>query len=159
MRIKGPGRHTPQGKCLLDQVRSSMFTAKKMFINIARNKARSLILAAFSFLAVLFAGICFGNLEQNESLLAALGEKIPVTAAIANSTGDRLTGLDITEKRIELFLDLGLEDYTVTAESYGNIGFGPENTEQRASVHLMGTNTVSAMDAWKPEPPISHTWV
>ena len=93
------------------------------------------------------------------SLLAALGEKIPVTAAIANSTGDRLTGLDITEKRIELFLDLGLEDYTVTAESYGNIGFGPENTEQRASVHLMGTNTVSAMDAWKPEPPISHTWV
>ncbi|KAI4441332.1 hypothetical protein C824_003831 [Schaedlerella arabinosiphila] len=58
MRIKGPGRHTQQGKCLLDQVRSSMFTAKKMFINIARNKARSLILAAFSFLAVLFAGIC-----------------------------------------------------------------------------------------------------
>ena len=134
-----------------------MFTAKKMFINIARNKARSLILAAFSFLAVLFAGICFGNLEQNESLLAALGEKIPVTAAIANSTGDRLTGLDITEKRIELFLDLGLENYAVTAESYGNIGFGPENTEQRASVHLMGTNTVSAMDAWKPEFSVERT--
>lgn len=134
-----------------------MFTAKKMFINIERNKARSLILAAFSFLAVLFAGICFGNLEQNESLLAALGEKIPVTAAIANSTGDRLTGLDITEKRIELFLDLGLENYAVTAESYGNIGFGPENTEQRASVHLMGTNTVSAMDAWKPEFSMEQT--
>ena len=124
-----------------------------------RNRGRSAILAVFSFLTVFFVGIYFGNLEQNEGLLSALGEKIPVSASIANSTGDRLTGLDITEKRLELFLELGLEDYTVTAESYGNIGFGPENTEQRASVHLMGTNTVSAMDAWKPEPPISHTWV
>lgn len=128
-----------------------MLTAKKIFINITRNKARSLILAAFSFLAVLFAGIYFGNLEQNQDLLAALGEKIPVIAAVTNSTGDRQAGLDITEKRIEMFLELGLEDYTVTAESYGNIGFGPENTEQRASVHLTGTNTASAMDAWKPE--------
>lgn len=128
-----------------------MLTAKKIFINITRNRARSLILAAFSFLAVLFAGIYFGNLEQNQDLLAALGEKIPVMAAVTNSTGDRLAGLDITEKRIEMFLGLGLEDYTVTAESYGNIGFGPENTEQRASVHLTGTNTASAMDAWKSE--------
>lgn len=128
-----------------------MFTIKKIFINITRNKARSLILAAFSFLTVSFAGIYFGNLEQNQNLLAALGEKLPVTAAVTNSTGDRLTGLDITEKRVELFRELGLKDYVITAESYGNIGFGPENTEQRASVHLTGINTVSSMAAWKPE--------
>ncbi len=128
-----------------------MFTAKKMFLNMIRNRGRSAILAVFSFLTVFFVGIYFGNLEQNEGLLSALGEKIPVSASIANSTGDRLTGLDITEKRLELFLELGLEDYTVTAESYGNIGFGPENTEQRASIHLTGTNTAASMDAWKPE--------
>ncbi|MEZ3467179.1 MAG: hypothetical protein K1W40_01555 [Schaedlerella sp.] len=128
-----------------------MFTAKKMFLNMIRNRGRSAILAVFSFLTVFFVGIYFGNLEQNEGLLSALGEKIPVSASIANSTGDRLTGLDITEKRVELFLELGLKDYTVTAESYGNIGFGPENTEQRASIYLTGTNTAASMDAWKPE--------
>ena len=86
-----------------------MFTAKKMFLNMIRNRGRSAILAVFSFLTVFFVGIYFGNLEQNEGLLSALGEKIPVSASIANSTGDRLTGLDITEKRLELFLELGLE--------------------------------------------------
>lgn len=108
-------------------------------------------MAVFSFLAVFFVGIYFGNLKQNQTLLAALGEKIPVTASITNSTGDRLTGLDITEKRLELFLELDLKECVVTAESYGNIGAGPENSEKRISVHFTGTNTASAMDAWKPE--------
>lgn len=85
-----------------------MFTLKKIFRSITRNRGRSLILAVFSFLAVFFVGIYFGNLKQNQTLLAALGEKIPVTASITNSTGDRLTGLDITEKRLELFLELDL---------------------------------------------------
>ena len=128
-----------------------MFTVKKILLNITRSRGRSLILAVFSFLAVFFVGIYFGNLEQNQELLAALGEKIPVTAAVANSTGDRLTGLDITEKRMKLFMELGLKDCVVTAESYGNIGAAPGNAEQRVSVHLTGTNTAASMDAWKPE--------
>lgn len=128
-----------------------MFTAKKIFKNITRNKGRSLALAVFSFLVVFFVGIYFGNLEQNQSLLEALGEKIPVTASITNSTGDRLTGLDITEKRLELFRELGLGEYVITAESYGNIGAGPKDTENRVSVHLTATNAVSSMEAWKPE--------
>lgn len=99
-----------------------MFTVKKIFLNIIRNKGRSLIQAAFSFLTVFFVGIYFGNLDENQKLLNALGEKIPVTAAVTNSTGDRQTGLDITQKRLELFLELGLKDCVVTAESYGNIG-------------------------------------
>lgn len=52
-----------------------MFTVKKILLNITRNRGRSLILAVFSFLAVFFVGIYFGNLEQNRKLLAALGEK------------------------------------------------------------------------------------
>lgn len=128
-----------------------VFTVKKILLNITRNKGRSLILAVYSFLTVFFVGIYFGNLEQNQQLLTELGAKIPVTASISNSTGDRLTGLDITEKRIELFMELGLKECAVTAESYGNIGVAPENTEERASVHLTGTNTVSSMDAWKPK--------
>lgn len=118
-----------------------MFTAKKMFLNMIRNWGRSAILAVFSFLTVFFVGIYFGNLEQNEGLLSALGEKIPVSAAIANSTGDRLTGLDITEKRLELFLELGLEDYTVTAESYGNIGFGQGPLLERGTAPQNLSNT------------------
>lgn len=74
-----------------------------------------------------------------------------MTAAVANSTGDRLAGLDITEKRMELFMELGLKDCVVTAESYGNIAAAPGNAEQRVSVHLTGTNTAASMDAWKPE--------
>lgn len=128
-----------------------MFTVKRILLNITRNKGRSLLLAAFSFLAVFFVGIYFVNLEQNQKLLAALGEKIPVTAAVTNSTGDRLAGLDITEKRMEEFMGLGLKDCVVTAESYGNIGAAPGNAQKRVSVHLTGTNTASAMDAWKPE--------
>lgn len=129
-----------------------MFTVKKILLNIIRNKGRSLLLIIFSFLTVFFVGIYFGNLKQNQMLLSDLGEKIPVTAAVANSTGDRLTGLDITEKRLELFLDLGLKDCVVTAESYGNIGVSSAGTpEKRVSVHLTGTNTAASMDAWKPE--------
>lgn len=107
-------------------------------------------MAVFSFLAVFFLGIYFGNLEQNQSLLEALGEKIPVTVAVTNSSGDRLAGLDITEKRIDLFRELGLKEYVITAESYGNIGTGPESVEKRVSVHLTAANTVSSIDAWKP---------
>ena len=128
-----------------------VFTVKKILLNITRNKGRSLILAVFSFLTVFFVGIYFGNLERNHQLLTELGAKIPVTAAVSNSTGDRLAGLDITEKRIGSFLELGLKECVITAESYGNIGATLENTEERVSVHLTGTNTVSSMDAWKTE--------
>lgn len=128
-----------------------MFTAKKIFFNIIRNKIRSFVLFLFSFLTVFFVGVYFGNLEQNQKLLTALGEKIPVTASITNSTGDRLTGLDITEKRLESFLGLGLGGYVVTAQSYGNIGVSSGNQEKRVSIHLTGTNTAESMEAWKPE--------
>lgn len=110
-----------------------MFTAKKIFFNIIRNKIRSFVLFLFSFLMVFFVGVYLGNLEQNQKLLTALGEKIPVTASITNSTGDRLTGLDITEKRLESFLGLGLSEYVVMAQSYGNIGVSSGNQEKESA--------------------------
>lgn len=105
----------------------------------------------FSLFAVLIIGIYFKNLTQNQNLLNALGIKIPVMATITNSSGERMTGLDITEKRIASFLELGLKEYVITAESYGNIGVSLENTDKRVSVHLTATNTASSMDAWKPK--------
>lgn len=128
-----------------------MFTLKKILLGITRNKGRSLILVAFSFFVVLIIGIYIKNLTQNQNLLNALGTKIPVMATITNPSGDRLTGLDITEKRIALFLELGLKECVITAESYGNIGISSENTEKRISIHLTGTNTASSMVAWKPK--------
>lgn len=128
-----------------------VFTAKKIFFNITRNRIRSLILVVFSFLLVLSVGFYFGNLDQNRELMAALGEKIPVTATVTNSSGDRVAGLDITEKRLELFIGLGLKEYVITAESYGNIRVDSKNAVEGVSVHLAGINSVASMNAWKPE--------
>lgn len=79
------------------------------------------MLLLFAFL-VFLSGIYIGNLEKNEKALDTLGEKIPVTAAIANIGGDKTSGIEITESRMESFLELDLKNLRITAESYGNIG-------------------------------------
>lgn len=124
-----------------------MFLCKQILVNVVRNKQRTFImLLLFAFL-VFLSGIYIGNLEKNEKALDTLGEKIPVTAAIANIGGDKTSGIEITESRMESFLELDLKNLRITAESYGNIGSSTKPGAERISAYLLGVNTEALLNS------------
>lgn len=118
-----------------------MFFYELIIINFIRNKCRTFIMIMLFFFLVFFCGIYIGNLEKNQTALDELGERIPVTAAIANIGGDRVTGLEITESKLQTFLELDLYDTVITSESYCNIGRDKEHDEERISAYMFATNT------------------
>lgn len=128
-----------------EQEDGDMFILKKMIHSISRNMGRSVLLIAISFIFVSFAGLYFGGMVRNQKLLISLGERIPVTATITDSDGAREMGLSISEKIITDFLELEITDYTLAAESYGNIDMSSLVAGgEKVSTYITGANAMSA---------------
>lgn len=131
-----------------------MFIFDNIFHSIIRNKGRSIIYIVISFLLVCFTGVYFGSISSNERLLATLGERIPVSAAITNTSGSQEIGLEIMTQRVDKLLEMGLTDVVLVGESYGNVD--KERMQQgtrKVSSYITGTNTISAFTL--PEEDIS----
>lgn len=118
-----------------------MFLCEQIAASVTHNKLRTFLMLLVFFLVVFWGGIYLGNLERNERALDTLGEQLPVTVAIANLGGDKTTGIEITESKLEAFLKLDLSNQRIAAESYCNIGQNTEPGAERISAYLFGSNT------------------
>jgi hypothetical protein len=121
-----------------------MFAMQRMKCSITRNLARSGLWIAASFLLICFLCIYINGIWSNEQLLTSIGKQIPVSATITNLNGTREFGLSISTKYVDGFIDMGVVDPVLTAESYGNIDRGKLSTSSSGiiSIYLIGTNSM-----------------
>ena len=119
---------------------------KWLTVNVIRNKNRSFLVMLLSFLFMIFVGVYLGNITENEELLNALGERLPVTAAITDPSGSRDSGLQIGKWTVEKFTSLGMKDCKITAESYGTLDYSVEEPDRKITLFIMGANVLSAFE-------------
>ena len=123
-----------------------MFNLKNSFINIKKNRARSLVCLLVIGALLLLLSIYIQNISSVRKQLQELGVASSVSGDITTLSGDNTTGLTIEEEIYQNMIDAKtIERLKINLLLSGGIGdFDPEEYRVNLRYNVMAVNDVSA---------------
>ena len=124
-----------------------MFFLTELKYHLLRNKGRSVLMILASLFLLGAMAFYMGGMQQNETALRELGDKIPVKVVVVTEDGSRSSGLFIHVNKFDQLSAAGVRDVRATTTAAGALSEGAKLQDpfMGGDVTIIGVNSVRAI--------------